>query len=164
MVLSVILMDLFKEYLNKKDESSWVRRALTDKSYKRCNPTLKDTEVNKDLSTYGDAVIKLCYSELMLDKEKNLTEEKAKFESDNFFVNKVARHYEILEYLNYDKDDSKILKDYDYTTTGKTSGNNKKKNPRKYIATAVEAMIGAIYKEINNLKPIIKLLESWRNF
>lgn len=28
-------MDLFEEYLNKKESSKWVKRALTDKSYKR---------------------------------------------------------------------------------------------------------------------------------
>ncbi len=41
---------------------------------------------------------------------------------------------------------------------------NKKESPDKFKATAVEAMIGAIYKETNDLKPIIELLDSWRHF
>lgn len=50
------------------------------------------------------------------------------------------------------KSDDKIPKDYDYVS-------KKGKKPRKDIATAVEAMIGAIYKEINNLGKIINLIK-----
>ena len=35
------------------------------------------------------------------------------------------------------------------------------KSPHKYIATAVEAMIGAIYKEEGKLNKIIELIDSW---
>ena len=28
-------MDLFEEWLNKEDESNWVKRALTDSSYRK---------------------------------------------------------------------------------------------------------------------------------
>ena len=44
---------------------------------------------------------------------------------------------------------------------------NKKNNPRKYIATAIEAMIGTIYMEANgnNIKEISDLLtKCWINF
>ena len=44
----------------------------------------------------------------------------------------------------------------------KTSGNNKKDSPHKYIATAVEAMVAAIYLNIGKkFKPIIKLMRYW---
>ena len=46
--------------------------------------------------------------------------------------------------------------DYDY---GEHKGNNH--NPHKYIATAVEAMVGAIYKETKDSDSIIEHLKSW---
>ena len=148
-------MDLFEEYLQTKETSEWVKRALTDKSYKNANQY--GGSVNTDLATYGDAVIKLCYLELLLDNSKKLSEEKAKFESDKFLVEKVAKHYQLIEHISKDLQDENLPNDYDYECT---PGENK--NRHKYIATAVEAMVGAIYKETKDLKPIIELLDSWR--
>lgn len=154
-------MDLFEEYLNKKKESNWVERALTDSSYKNVDQSLKEKNnyINSDLATYGDAVIKLCYVEILLDKCEKLTKEKEKYESDEYLVRYVASHYEILEKLQYDEKTKTINNCNDYNYEKKPN-----KNPRKYIATAVEAMIGAIYKEINDLKPIIELLKTWMEF
>lgn len=158
-------MDLFEKYLTKID-SSWVQRALTDKSYKneycKLNHIEYNEKTNEDLATYGDAVIKLCYLELMLDKEQNLSKEKEKVESDEYLVKVVAKHYDLRKYIKIDSSDSNIKKDYDYINPKKTKGGNKKDSPHKYIATAVEAMIGAIYKEKKDLKRIMKLLDSWR--
>ena len=36
-----------------------------------------------------------------------------------------------------------------------------KKSPHKYITTAVEAMIGSIYKEEGKSDKIIELIDSW---
>ena len=158
-------MDLFEEYLQKQETSSWVKRALTDRSYKpQVKSELKDKDVNTELATYGDAVIKLCYLELMLDKESQLTIEKAEVESDEYLVNVIARHYNMLDYIHTDTGDKNIKRDYDFIKPKKTAGGNRKNSPHKYIATAVEAMIGAIYKETKDLGPIIELLDSWRNF
>lgn len=163
-------MDTFEKWLNNK-ESLWIERALTDSSYNsyRCRCVNKKNSryeelhtalpVNTDLATYGDAVIKLCYLELMLDNEKQLTVEKSKVESDEYLVNVVARHYDLLSYIKKDKGDNKLPNSYDYKNYNGTN-----KNPCKYIATAVEAVIGAIYKETKRLDIIIELLKSWRQF
>ena len=152
-------MDLFEEYLQKQEKSVWVRRALTDSSYKMIDNSLADNQTNKELATYGDAVIKLCYSEILLDNhaEKNLSIAKEKYESDKVLVEKVAKHYQFLDKIKRDENDEKIPTDYNYVT-------KKNNNPHKYIATAVEAMIGAIYQETKDLKQIIDLLKSWMNF
>ena len=172
-------MDLFEEYLDKREESKWVKRALTDRSFKKESQekkgkTLPKDETNEDLATYGDAVIKLGYSEILFDKEEKLSEVKAKLESDEFFVTRIARHYKLLDYILIDRSDKKIVRDYDYGPKNDPKGeddskgkNNPKKsnsrNPHKYIATAVEAMIGAIYmEEGKKLEPIIELLEEWK--
>jgi dsRNA-specific ribonuclease len=159
-------MDLFEIYLN--NNSPWINRALTDKSYKnefmRTNHKPYDGDTNEDLATYGDAVIKLCYLELMLDKESKLSIEKAKIESDEYLVDVIARHYNMLEFIKTDSENKEMKKTYDFIKPAKTSGGNKKDSQNKFIATAVEAMIGAIYKEEKDLKPIIELLDSWRKF
>lgn len=158
-------MDLFEKYLQKEKSSHWVRRALTDKSYKaeyeRENHKPFDGYVNTDLGTYGDGVIKLAYLELLLDSGVKLTEEKYQWESDKYLVEKVAKHYQIIEkkLIHKNTKDENLPDDYDYEDT---PGDNK--NRHKYITTAVEAMIGAIYKEEKDLKSIIELLDSWRKF
>ena len=74
-------MDIFEIWLNKKDESKWIKRALTDPSFnnfrkrgiKQGNPKFEELntplETNTDLSTHGYALIKFCYSEILLDKD-----------------------------------------------------------------------------------------------
>ena len=148
--------DLFEQYLAKDD--ALIKRALTDKSYKNVDHNLKDEDTNFELATYGDAVIKLCYSEILLDNVKELTVEKAKYESDKYLVEKVAEHYQLINLIKKDENDDKMPNDYNYGDA------RKKHNPHKYIATAIEAMIGAIYKEEKDLKPIIELLGSWSKF
>ena len=158
-------MDLFEKYIRKEKSSYWVHRALTDKSYKTEFEREKhkpfDEDVNTDLGTYGDGVIKLAFLELLLDSGDKLTEEKSQWESDKYLVEKVAKHYQLIEkkLIHKNTKDKNLPDDYDYEDTP-----GKNKNRHKYIATAVEAMIGAIYKEEKDLKPIIELLDSWRNF
>jgi len=161
-------MDLFEEYLNKKDTYRWVKIALTDPSFnsyrskgiRKKDPKYEELHKplpdNLDLALLGDAIIKFIYSDYLLDRVELLTEEKKKYESDKVFVEKIAKHYDLINYIDFDKDDSKIPHDYNYE---KSKGVNS--NPHKYIATAVEAMIGAIYKETNELQSIRELLISW---
>lgn len=157
-------MDLFEEYLEKKDNEN-VKRALTAKSYKKEYPSLKNKDVAPDLATLGDAIIKLCYTKYFLDKVKQLSKEVEKYVTDERFVTVIARHYDLLKHIYYYKDDDKIKQDYDYNKPGKTSsGKNKKSSPHKYIATAVEAMIGAIYLETKDLDKISELLLQWKEF
>lgn len=166
-------MDLFEEYLNKKETSLLVNRALSDRSYKaskskgikKNNPKYEEVnnlKTNTDLATYGDALIKFIYSGILLDNVEQLTKEKEKYESDRVFVIKIARHYDLIKYINFDKNDTRIPRDYDYD-----DHKGKNNNPHKYIATAVEAMIGAIYKEISKesidkaINSLTELLKAW---
>lgn len=157
-------MDLFEEYLENKDTYEFVKRALTAKSYKKEHQSLENKDVATDLATLGDAIIKLCYTKYFLDKVKQLSKEVEKYVTDERFVTVIARHYDLLKHIYYYKDDDKIKQDYDYNKPGKTSGKNKKTSSYKYIATAVEAMIGAIYLETNDLDKISELLLKWKEF
>ncbi len=87
-------MDLFEEYLNIKEKSKWVKRALTDPSFnsyrskgvRKNNPNYEELHKplpdNLDLALLGDAIIKFIYSDYLLDKVELLTEEKKKYESE----------------------------------------------------------------------------------
>lgn len=146
-------MDLFETYLNEKEPSEWVIRALTDKSYKHeKNRKQYEKPVNSDLATFGDAVIKFCYCRILLDNVEELTNEKAKYESDKTLVEVVAKHYDLLKYIRRDSHDPNLATNYDYD-----------RNRSKYIATAVEAMIGAIYMITDNLDEIEELLRRWKD-
>lgn len=161
-------MDLFKYWLDKKKESKWVKLALTDGSYREKPDVPQDYPVNTELATYGDAIIKFCYAEILFEKDCRELSEKIKvFITDERFVTVIAKHYEILKpgLIDYDDDDPNIKKhfsDYSYEKPRKTAGKVKKKSPDKRKATVVEAMIGAIYKETHDLEEITKLLDAWR--
>ena len=130
-------MKTFEEYL--KQDIPEMRRALTDDTYKtvwqrekRSARTLADKEVNSELATLGDAVLKLAIAEMLLDRVENITVVKQRYESDRVLVTVVGRHYDLLRYLRCDPAVAK--QDYDYTGDG-----------HKHIATALEAALGAIY-------------------
>jgi len=168
-------MDVFKEWLNKKDESKWIKRALTDPSYnsfrrnsvKKNDPRYDELNtplpVNTELATYGDALIKLCYCDLFLDKCNMLSKEIEKYVTDEILVKAIAKKYVLLDHLDYDFKDDKIVRDYDYIKPSKTVGKNKKGSPHKYIATIVEAMIGAIYLTNHDLEEIKEILNCWKD-
>ena len=149
-------MDLFEEYLSKEKEYDLIKRALTDKSLKHKNHSLENKDTNKELATYGDSIIKFCYSKILFDKVENITVEKQKIESDKYLVDVVAKHYDLIPKI-YKDDDDNLAIDYKYDKY-----KSKNRNRSKYIATAVEAMIAAIYIITNELDPIIELLDSWR--
>lgn len=147
--------DIFVTWLNDEG-SSLIKRALTDKSYRNIDNTLDNSQTNTELATFGDSLIKYCLCEILLDNVGNISEEKKKFESDKFFVTVVAKKYNLLDKIL--KDEKTKPNDYEYV------GTKSKNNPHKYIATALEAMVGAIYKETGNMKEIKELIDSWRNF
>ena len=144
-------MDIFEEYLQKPDHER-VKQALTDKSFNayRCrnikqnNPDHTDLNTplntNFNMATLGDAILKFILIEQLWDKEDDPTEAKAQLESDRVLVEVIGKHYKILNHLQYDYDDKKLPKDYEYR-----SAKGKNKNPHKYIATCVEAMIATVY-------------------
>ncbi|NCA67312.1 MAG: hypothetical protein EOM87_04520 [Clostridia bacterium] len=145
----------FGEYLKNEKQSENIIRALTDRSCKNSNTSLTDKDINRDLATLGDAIIKLRLTYKFLDKVDKLSEHKKQYEEDEFLVTKVAKSYGLLEYMRFDKTNVNIIKNYDYN---KKTNNN---NPHKYIATAVEAMIGAIYLDTLNFIDIDNILDKW---
>lgn len=158
-------MDLFEEYLAKQD-NEYVKQALTDKSYKSyCSRGIKggngqcNFEVNTNMATYGDAIIKMILTGYLWNDVKKPTVEKSGLESDLMWVEVIGRHYDILSYLHFDIEDSKMPQNYDYRSTDDTN-----KNPHKYIATCVEAMVAAIYLDSpkENFEKLRQLItEQW---
>lgn len=118
--------------------------ALTDDTYKnvwqrrrRARRPLSEAEENTQLATLGDAVLKLAlaqmlYAELLAGRIENVTVEKQRYESDRVLVTVVGRHYGILSHLRCNTEVAR--QDYDYTG-----------DEHKHIATAAEAVLGAIY-------------------
>ena len=147
--------DLFAVWLQANKEHF----ALIDNSYKNYysqeNHRGYEGEVNTELATYGDAVLKLALCKILWPNN-GLTTEKEKYESDKVLVRKIAKYYCILDYLKYDKSDRNRPQDYEYK--GK-----KNKNPRKYIATAVEACLGAIYMEDDGFGRVLTIVGEWKN-
>lgn len=113
-------------------------------------------KTNKELRTLGDNIIKFCLSEILFDKGcENITLEKEKYEIDKVLVKKIAKYYKLLDYIRFDCDDNKMRQNYAYRHA-------RNRSSYKYIATAVEAMIAAIYLKTRNLEEIKELILEWR--
>lgn len=166
-------MGKFEEWIKNNPE----HQALTDKSYRNAytrenHSSSEKILVNTELATYGDAVLKLALCEILWEEEKDqLTKRKQNYESDKVLVKYIAKHYEILEYLCFDKDNTDILKDYNYPEkknypkelkdSRKTY--DKDRNKHKYIATAIEACLGAMYMDENvSWRDIIEIVKGWK--
>lgn len=143
-------MDL-KNILNKHEidfNHELIQRALTTVSYKQViqrkeKRVLKDYDVNITLSTYGDVILKYILTDLLFAiNSESITITKSEFEEDKFLVNYVARNINLLEYVKKDETDKNIPLNYDYAKV-------KNNNSYKYLATTVEALIGAVHI-INN--------------
>ena len=148
-------MDKFEQWIKKHRKN----KALTDKSYKKVyqkqyKKELTDDKVNTELATYGDAVLKLALCKILWGNTTNgLTEEKKKYESDEILVKVIAKHYDILSLLRFDKQDKNIPQNYDY-----------KDDKHKYIATAIEACLGAMYLDKSvSWRDIVSVVKNWKN-
>ena len=152
-------MDKIEELL-KDPKTDLQKQALTDKSYKK-TPNNQDCKINFELATYGDAILKCVLCKIYFEREDEdnfwfkgkLTEWKKQYESDEVLVKFIARHYDILNSLNFDRDDTKKPHDYDY------QGKNAKRRS-KYLATAMEACIAAVYLE-NGENEVIEIVKQW---
>ena len=147
--------DLFSRFLTESLEGealSWRTRALTAKSYKNVKHSLRDTETNDELATYGDALLKFALCDFLLDDEdpKSLSETKKDYESDRVLVDKVARHYDLIRYIRFDRENRRIPQNYDYEDES-----------HKYIATALEALLGAHFKVYGSLSDIQHIVIDW---
>lgn len=152
--------DLFKQWLGNIDKSEWMQIAVTDKSYKnkymnKNKESYPDSKVNTDLATLGDAVLDLVVLDILYGNCELLSKEKEKYVGDRVWVTKIASHYDLLNYIKKDNNE-KLPNDYNYD-----KHQSENHNSTKYIATCVEAIIGAIYKETNNLNDIKALVKDW---
>ncbi len=154
--------DLFLEYLDRADDP-WRTRALTDRSFDYSVP---ESQTNVTLATYGDALLKFALCEILLDDFEELTIEKAKYESDVSLV-KIASHYHLIDYLRFDRRDPRYPQDYRTRKTKigatKTQRSNIRtfNHRRKYIATAMEAILGAMYKNHRDFDEIKTVVRTW---
>ena len=158
-------MDKIEELLNakKNDRATPLQlRALTDKSYKnKTTHSQNNDEINFELATYGDAILKCALCKIYFERENKdnfgfkgkLTEWKKQYGSDEVLVKFIARHYDILNFLNFDNSDTKKPQDYKYE-------DKNAKRRYKYIATAMEACIAAVYIE-NGESEVVEIVEQW---
>ena len=153
------MCDFFLEWLNDNPDHN----ALKDSSYRnviqreRRSPDANGIKINTELATLGDAVLKLALCDILFEKEEALTEAKKKYETDCVLVEVIAKHYDILCKLKFDKADINIPQNYDYENE-----DNKKNNKHKYIATAIEACLGAIWTETRyDFQKIRTIVEGW---
>ena len=157
-------MDKIEELL-KDPKTDLQKQALTDTSYKNIDHSLSDDDTNFELATYGDAVLKLAlckiyreYKENGLRFSENLSDWKKKYESDEVLVQVIAKHYNVLNFLRYDKKGNgkpEEQKPQDYDHKGQNDNDR-----HKYIATAMEACIAAVYIE-NGENEVIEIVKKW---
>ena len=156
-------MDKIEELLNAKENNLATPlqlRALTDKSYKK-TPNNQDCKINFELATYGDAILKCALCKIYFERENKdnfgfkgkLTEWKKQYESDEVLIKFIARHYDILNFLNFDSGDTKKPQDYKYE-------DKNAKRRYKYIATAMEACVAAVYIE-NGESEVVQIVKQW---
>lgn len=157
------MTDKFDEYLNDKSQSTR-ERALTSSSHKKVfqnenGSPLSNEKTNTELATYGDALLKCAFCKMLFDEGvSNITEGKKNYESDKVLVEVIARHYELLKYIRFDKNDDKIPQDYDYRKPQK--GND---SLYKYIATAVEALVASFYLDNGeDFGLVIEIAKHWK--
>lgn len=144
-------MDIFEKAIKKQVKLKYLNMALRDKSYVTKyyeiykNPLLMPT--NKKLSTYGDCILDWACVILFIKLDKSGTEI-AKYRSNKFLVEIVAKYYDLDKYIL--KIDKKKSNKYIYI---------EKKN--KYLADAIEAIIAVIFINHNDIKEIVNLLKFW---
>ena len=159
-------MDKFSEWLEKNRE----HYALIDRSYKKVlqKDKLKNNniQVNTELATYGDIVLKLAICSILWREDiSKLSEIKKKYEEDENLVKIIAQYYHLLDYMLYDKTDKP--NNYNYEKKSKTKNNgdvvvSKNNNKHKFIATAVEACLGAIYLESKSIDVVLEIVNVWK--
>lgn len=157
-------MDKIEELL-KDPKTDLQKQALTDTSYKNIDHSLSDDDTNAELATYGDAILKLALCKIYWDKKNagikfsdNLSQWKEKHESDEVLVRVIAKHYNVLNFLRYDKKGNgkpEEQKPQDYDHKGQNDNDR-----HKYLATAMEASIAAVYLE-NGKNEVIEIVKQW---
>ena len=164
--------DLLTAYIS--EGSANCKTALTDSSYrKKYQKEMKEAnkgkpkkdrphpdieEDNFNMATLGDAVLRLSLTNILYqEKVRGISKRRADYESDEVLVTSIAAYYDIREHLLFDSEDENKIR-YGYTYQGR-QGNN---NPQKFLATAMEALLGAYYLDHNeSMKKINLVVKEW---
>ena len=147
------MIDKFEKYLRDNSQPPTRDRALTASSYKNVIHSLTDKDINRELATYGDALLKLALCKILFDERvENITVKKQDYESDEVLVKVVASYYDLLKEIKFDKKDKEIPRDYEY-----------KDEKHKYIATAVEALLAAYYLDNSeDFSLVLEIVREWK--
>lgn len=146
-------MDIFEKVIKKQVKLKYLNIALRDKSYVTKyyeiykKPLLMPT--NKKLSTYGDCILNWACVILFIKLNK-CGAEIAKYRSNKFLVEVVAKYYDLDKYIL--KIDQKKPNNYIYI-----------ENKNKYLADAIEAIIAVIFINRHDINEIVELLSFWVN-
>ena len=157
--------DPFLRYLRDGDDPHRTR-ALTDATCRRDGKRLPIEQVNTELATYGDALLKFTLCELFLDRVDKLSVVKQNYESDVALVG-VAERYDLLRFLHFDRTDRRIPQDYEVRPVPLDCPPAEERilraeNERhKYIATAMEAILGAMFRAHADMDEIRATVRSW---
>ena len=157
--------DPFLRYLREGDDP-WRTRALTDETCRKDGRRLPMEEINTELATYGDALLKFTLCEFFLDRVNKLTIVKQNYESDVALVG-VARKYDLLRYLHFNRHDRRIPQNYDVRPVPLDCPPVEERELRmsnerhKYIATAMEALLGAMYRSHGDFDEIRRTVRGW---
>ncbi len=147
--------DLFSDCLRRLEQEPLILRAFTDRSYNSylLKNKLPQVPYNSESATYGDAVLKLAFCDILWEV-KHLTQEKQKYESDKNLVEVIGKRYDIIKCLKVDRDNPSMPKDYVWC--------GQKDQSHKRIATCLEALIGAIFMIDRDIEEIIEIARFWK--
>ncbi|WII09689.1 ribonuclease III domain-containing protein [Methanomassiliicoccales archaeon LGM-DZ1] len=153
--------DAFAEALEDRENLPWVKRGLTDGSYKKYT----DMNVpghgsdNSDLATLGDSLLKFMLTLMLMDREEQLSKARQRYETDEVLTKVIGRHYGILGFMYYDRKDPNFPRDYGWEPKGSANEDR----PHKHVATAVEGTLGGIYMEHRDMEEIRGIVERWKS-
>lgn len=115
--------------------------------------------INFNLGTLGDSVLHLALTGILYHdrKEIDISKEHQRYESDKVLVEKIASYYRLREILLFDDENEDKNHGYDYWEY-KGSGDH----PQKFLATAMEALLGAYYLDHNeSIKEVEPVVRRW---
>jgi dsRNA-specific ribonuclease len=155
--------DAFAEALENREDLSWVRRGLTDESYKKyVNDNVPGhSNDNFELATLGDSLLKFTLNLILLDTKPKLTEARKDYETDEVLVRVIGRHYHIVDYMYFDRNDANIARDYGWMPDAEPRKKKNEDPPHKHIATAVEGALGGLYMQHRDFAEIKAIVEKW---
>ena len=153
--------DAFEAALRNRDSLSYVKRGLTDDSYKKyTNSNVPGHQGdNSDLATLGDSLLKFMLTFILMDREERLSKARQRYETDEVLTKVIGKHYCILDFMLYDRKDPNFPKDYGWAP----KGSNMEDRPHKHIATAVEGVLGGIYMQHEDLQEIEGIVRHWKD-